>query len=459
MGILGFGSKDKSVGPDMSGRTVPRYGLVRMGDETVDVDPLTGKPIGAQPLVAPNPDAVVSTNSVPPVEATLPRDPAPQSIEDKSPEVPSTGLEQLKSFEINSDSKPAVEAAPKSGDEASALADGASTFAEDQKTVLIDADYLRKLHDAVEGNSKQINEMIGNFNSLVEMIQTLKTDTVALLVQKSVQLEAANVELERLKSDEIERIRANDRMARENLKLKDKCDEYDSIVKDKDAQIVQSASDLKAAQEDSAAKDGKISELQKAQQYTATAHEEKIAKLKSDHDAEIADLKKKHEEAVEAVNKRAADEIEAMQARVNEFVPMEVCNMFDYRFGEQIEDRSRLQAIYAYLEFINGNLRPEAFVRRFSVFDDALYDAMRDAPDQLEECRVRVQRHINEELGKKTGGLLVCWPDIGEACNPDHYITTSDFGQRITEVISAMVYKKGDDEKVLCLRKGKVATA
>lgn len=463
---MGLGDKIKSTLGISSGKegsatsgNLETVRMIKAGSESVENYQVTGNLVGAPPPVALNPAAVASTNNGLPVEATPLTARVSRSTEDRPPEVSSTASELTNSNEINSDPKSAVEVLPKSGDEASADADGASMPDDEQKTVLIDVEYLRNLHDAVENNSKQNNEMAGSFKALVEMIETLNADTVSLLGQKSAQLEAANAELERLKSEEEDRIRANDRLTRENSKFKDKCDEYDGIIQGKDAQIAQLANDLKAAQDDSAVKDGKISELLKSQQDALEVHAEEVAKLKSDHQALIADLEKKHEEDVEALNKNTAEQIEATRASVNEFVPAEVCDLFDYRVGDPIDDRSRWQAIYAYLGFINGNLRQDAFVRRFREFDAALYDAMRDTPDQLAECRARVQRHINEEIGKKAGGLLVCWPKIGEPCNPDQYTTTSDFGQRISEVVSAMVYKKGDGGKVLCQSKGKVATA
>ena len=236
-------------------------------------------------------------------------------------------------------------------------------------------------------------------------------------------------------------------------------DGKDAALADKDAEISRVNDDLKAAQEKCDAKDSEVAELNKARQDADVAHADEIAKLKTVHDTEMADLKKKHAEEVEALNRNAAGQIESIRKSVDEFVPAGVCDLFDYHVGEPVDDRSRWQAIYSYLGFINGNLRQDAFVRRFREFDVALYDAMRDTPDQLAECRARVQRHINEEIGKKSGGLLVCWPRIGDACNLDQYSTISDFGQRISEVISAMVYKKSDDGKVLCQSKGKVATA
>lgn len=337
-------------------------------------------------------------------------------------------------------------------------ADGAREAEEPIKPIPIDEEYLRKLYVAVEDNSTHTAEMRDEFDALFKLIHELNADTFESLTQKSTQLETLNAELERLKMEAAVRINDVDRLYRENSKIKNACEEYVAAINEKNEEIAQVTDALNEAQTKCNSKDEEIVELNKSRQDADAAHADEIAKLKATHDTEMADLKKKHDEEVEVLNSNAASQIESIRKSVNEFVPAEVCDLFDYRVGEPVDDRTRWQAIYAYLGFINGNLRQDAFVRRFREFDATLYDAMRDVPDQLAECRARVQRHINEEIGKKSGGLLVCWPRIGDACNPDQYTTISDFGQRISEVISAMIYKKDDGGKVLCQSKGKVAT-
>lgn len=327
-----------------------------------------------------------------------------------------------------------------------------------QKDVVIEAEYIRAMYEAILENIKYSKNAAEGFETLVSMITELSAGTITQLGETSAQLRMADEELKRLKAEAEDRSKVIDRLSRENSRLKDKCDECDIKIAEKDDQISRVNGELKVSQEKCDEKDCEIAALNKARQDADAAHTDELTKLKNAHNNAIADLEKKHDEEVGALNKSAADQIEMVRKSVDEFVPAGVCDLFDYRVGEPVEDRSRWQAIYAYLGFINGNLRQDAFVKRFREFDAALYDAMRDNPDQLAECRVRVQRHVNEEIGKKSGGLLVCWPKIGEACNPDQYTTTSDFGQRISEVISAMIYKKDDGGKVLCQSKGKVAT-
>lgn len=432
--------------------------MMKIDGQWVEVDPATGKPITSTAPVAQKhhpstaePEVALSSPSgnnatLTAVEKPLVAPPLPAEPVDK------TGGASVQSSPSADVSGNADAVRKDNGADRSAATEDAT------KAIPIDEEYLRKLYSAVEDNSKQAVEMIGGFNALVDMIQNLNADIVEKLGQKSARLDAANTELERLKADEVERIKVVDRLSRENTELKDKFDEYDALIADKDAEISRVTKDLKSEQEKCDEKDSEIAELNKARQDLEAAHADEIAKLKREHETAIAESKKKHGEELDALNKSAADQIEVVRKSVNEFVPTEVCELFDYRVGDAIDDRSRWQAIYAYLGFINGNLRQDAFVKRFREFDAALYDAMRDNPDQLAECRVRVQRHVNEEIGKKSGGLLVCWPKIGEACNPDQYTTTSDFGQRISEVISAMIYKKDDGGKVLCQSKGKVAT-
>jgi len=467
--MLSFRSKDKKAGINSTDRVSASF--ARVGDKMIEVDPVTKKPITNAESVEPypqSPTTVVGGVANNPSYA----DGGTHSVVEKSQATPPSPTVPVDTAGGPSGQNSSSEAAAANVDVGQKVehADPAFVTEDKPKTIPIDEEYIRKLYSAVEGNSKQIVEMIGSFNALVDMIQELNAGTVDLLGKKSAQLEAVNAELELHKIEEAERLKSIDRLFRENSKLKDKCEEYVIAIVDKDEQIERVTNDLKAVQEKCDAKDAEIGELNKSRQDAEVAHAEKMAEMKNTHASEltakdaafkteITNLVKKHFEEVEALNKNAADQLEAVRTGVSEFVPTEVCDLFDYRIGEPVDDRSRWQAIYAYLGFINGNLRSEVFVRRFREFDAAFYDAMRDTPEVLAECRVRVQRHINEELGKKTGAILVCWPKVGDVCNPDQYTTTSDFGQCISEVIGAMIYKKADDGKVLCMSKGKVATA
>ena len=238
---------------------------------------------------------------------------------------------------------------------------------------------------------------------------------------------------ERQRWDEKERA-----LVAERDNLSRKVERLESLVADKDGQ-------LKAA----AAKEGCLT----------STHKEAVEKLNAERDVALDDLRARQERDLESLRKSMTERIEEIRANFEAFVPREALDLFDYGRGAEEDARAKRLAIYAYLGFVNGNLRPEAFVRRFAEFDAAFYDAMRDTPDLLAECRARVQDHLNKRFGPETGGLRVCWPKLGEIYNPSHYAATSNSGQCVSEVIGAMVYKTDDDGRVLCQRKGKVATS
>lgn len=237
---------------------------------------------------------------------------------------------------------------------------------------------------------------------------------------------------------------------------------------EKEAELAKTANDLAATntmmgvqKQESSERieqlEGELRTAQETLEAAEMAHREEVSRLSQERDEKVAEQTRLGQEKLAAQEEQSARQIETLKRSIGAFVPLEVCELFDYRVGDP-EDHARWQSIYAYLGFVNGSLRPDVFVKRFREFDAAFYDAFRDAPELLAECRARVQRHLNEVIGAKTGGLKVCWPKIGEPCNPDQYTTVSDFGQRISEVIGAMVYRQGDDGGILCLSKGKVAT-
>lgn len=288
----------------------------------------------------------------------------------------------------------------------------------------------------------------------------LSTNNIMVEFRKDMQELSRKIEnlSEQQKAHEMTRAEIGD-LYHKNYSLNKERQEWDAKAQILVAEKAALAQEIEALKEQVLDLEEIIKAKETEKQCLISAHDEAVKKLNADHEQAILDLEKQKSEEVDAFNKTMSEQVQKALDNIEVFVPSKVCELFDYQIGEVGDVQPKWQSIYAYLCFINGNLRQDAFVKRFREFDAALYDSMRDTPDLLTECRLRVQKHINEELGKKTGGLQVCWPKIGEVCNPDHYTTTSDFGQRISEVISAMVYKIGDDGKILCQSKGKVATA
>jgi hypothetical protein len=330
--------------------------------------------------------------------------------------------------------------------------DGSSAaYSEDEK--------ILNLYNEVLSTNNIMAEFRKDMQELSRKIENLSADTIVKLGEQASVIEQQKGQLDELTSKEVTCTAAIAEVILENSSLKKERQGWDAKAHTLEAEKDSLAQEIEALKNQILEQEESIKAKDAEKQGLIFAHSEAVEKLNADHVQAILDLEKQKSEEVDALNKTMVEQIQKALDNIEAFVPSKVCELFDYQIGEVGDVQSKWQSIYAYLCFINGNLRQDAFVKRFREFDAALYDAMRDTPDLLTECRLRVQKHINEELGKKTGGLQVCWPKIGEVCNTDHYTTTSDFGQRISEVISAMVYRKGDDGKVLCLNKGKVATA
>lgn len=259
------------------------------------------------------------------------------------------------------------------------------------------------------------------------------------------------------------------RLQHEKAQVEADRDAWQQAFNEKEAELAKVTNDLAAANESLAAQgqelgdrikrlEGELQTAKEELETRETSHREEVSRLSQEWDLKLGELTKKQEEVLEQQKEHEALELAAVRKSVDAFVPPQVCELFDYRVGEPIEDSARCQAIYAYLSFAVGNLRPNVFAKRFHEFDVALYEAMCESPDELEDCRARVQTHVNEVVGKKSGGLLVCWPRKGETYNPDWYTSDSATGQRVEEAICAMVYKKSPDGKIQCLSKGKVET-
>ena len=318
---------------------------------------------------------------------------------------------------------------------------------------------ILNLYNEVLSTNKIMVEFRKEMQELSRKFDNLSADTIIKLGEQTSVIEQQKAQLDELTSKEVTRTAAIAEVILENSSLKKERQEWDAKAQTLEAEKAALAQEIEALKKQVLAREEIIKAKDVEKQGFISAHNEAVKKLNADHEQAILDLEKQKSEEVDALNKTMSEQIQNVRDNIEAFAPSKVCELFDYQIGDVEDVRSKLQPIYAYLCFINGNLRQDAFVKRFREFDAAFYDAMRDTPDLLTECRLRVQKHINEDLCNKTGGLLVCWPKIGEVYDPDNYITTSDFGQRISEVISAMVYKKGDDDKILCQSKGKVATA
>lgn len=318
--------------------------------------------------------------------------------------------------------------------------------------------------------------------SEIEKDQSDRFDQIEGLVRSSATDLDARVSAMESKFDELATLRsrqyklANEelslsigRLQHEKAQVEADRDEWQQAFTAKDTELAKVTNDLAAANGLLAVKEQELGdrirllegELQTAKEELESkesVHREEMSRLSQECDLKFAELTKNQEEALMQQKEHEALELEAVRKSVDVFVPPQVCELFDYRVGEPIEDTARCQAIYSYLSFAVGNLRPNVFAKRFREFDVALYEAMCESPDELEDCRARVQKHVNEVIGKKSGGFLVCWPRKGERYNPDWYTSDSETGQRVEKAIYAMVFKESSDGTIQCLNKGKVET-
>ena len=448
--MIGFSSPKEEV----SRPVVQPSGLgpqnVRINGVWYNKNPVTGElvPLGASAVESTGDEQTQkhkAEEEEPDVSQAQPNDEA-SVVEETSSEEVAAGIKAVESEEESV----SVTATTELKGEAQDGAKTPETIGQDEDVVAepLDVETFSHLCDEVKLTNKIMAEFRKDMQELPRKIDALNSETTSIRAQ-----------LDELTTKEAMRAAAIEDVVLENYSLKKDCREWDEKVQALESEKATLEQEIETLKKQILDQDERDKARNEEKENLISAHNEAVSKLNADHKQVVADLKKQQEEKIAALNKSMSEQIQNAYSSIEAFVPSKVCDLFDYRLGELGEAQPKWQSIYAYLCFINGNLRQDAFVKRFREFDAALYDAMRDSPDQLAECRARVQKHINEELGKKSGGLQVCWPKVGEVCNPDHYTTTSDFGQRISEVISAMVYKMGDDGKNLCQSRGRDATA
>lgn len=313
----------------------------------------------------------------------------------------------------------------------------------------------------------ELSNQFGQVENIVRLSAKDLDDKMSVMVAKFEELTTLRSCQYKLANDELSL--SIGRLQHEKAQVESERDSWQQAFAEKESELAKVTNDLAAANGLLAVKEQEFGErikqledeLQTAKDAlaaTETAHHEEVTRLSQEWDQKIDELTKKHADDLTLQKEQSERQLEAVRRSIDEFVPPQVCALFNYRIGDLSEDRSRWQAIYAYLGLVNGNLRPNVFAKRFREFDAALYDAMSDSQEDLAECRARVENHINETISPKIGGLQIHWPREGEAYNSDCYKTTSSSGQRVTKAIYAMVYKKDADGRILCQTKGEVET-
>lgn len=96
------------------------------------------------------------------------------------------------------------------------------------------------------------------------------------------------------------------------------------------------------------------------------------------------------------------------------------------------------RVVYLYLAIITSDsIEETAFGNRFKLFDDELYQLLRDVPAVLKQVRDIFATDINGRLT----GLRIAWNFLGEPFDTERFSSLDSYGTEVTEVISALITK------------------
>lgn len=194
-----------------------------------------------------------------------------------------------------------------------------------------------------------------------------------------------------------------------------------------------------------------------------------IAEMTSSHNKQVADLNNNHEAKIaeltaENVNKLAEKDAQ-MQRREAElldayrdFTQPDIASMFGFSLADAGQGGSLKTVVYSYLAFLGRNMRENDFIRRFGVFDQELYHALRDDSDALERCRRNVERHI-ETWNREGCRLIVEWAQLGSVYNDDLDNAEGGSGTQVDGVLRARIFAVDELGNRVCKAKGLVVTA
>lgn len=246
-------------------------------------------------------------------------------------------------------------------------------------------------------------------------------------------------------------IHRNEDLEIENSELKLQADVYKQSINESNRKLDESERALEESRSTEA-------HLQTEINAMAIAHDSKVAELESTHAAKVAELHAECEKLLAEKDIQMQNRETELQDAYRDFTQPDIASMFGFSLVDAGQGGSLKTVVYSYLAFLGRNMRENDFIRRFGVFDQELYHALRDDPDALETCRRNVERHI-AAWNRKGCNLIVEWAQLDSVYNDELDNAEGGSGSRVDGVLRAHIFAVDEIGNRVCKTKGLVVTA
>lgn len=286
----------------------------------------------------------------------------------------------------------------------------------------------REAHTYHQTVANYVEMLINEVDALKQTQSSCKEilDLISATIRKNVEMEADNCRLNRLVDSQQHRINEDN---------------------------------MKQAEQSRALEEARSTEAQLQAEINAMAitHDSKVAELENTHAAKVAKLNAECEKLLAEKDIQMQNRETELQDAYRDFTQPDIANLFGFSLGDSVEGGNLKTVVYSYLAFLGRNMRENDFIRRFGIFDQELYYALRDDSDALEACRRNVERHIatwNREGCK----LIVEWAQLGSVYDDELDNTLSGAGSRVDGVMRARIFAVDELGNKVCMAKGQVET-
>ena len=188
-----------------------------------------------------------------------------------------------------------------------------------------------------------------------------------------------------------------------------------------------------------AAKDQAIKALQAEKAQSDKTWQDMVNDQKTDFDNQLAEEQNAHNAAMQKLNGEHQEAVKKLTDAFDKLVSPEIQKLFGVSV-EQINE-SVLRSMYSYLCLLR-ELRTNVFADRFRVFDKDLRSSFEG--QELADIRQKIEEDLNPRIQKAE--YSIHWPAVGERYDEDIHRSESDYGQTITDVKTAVVYRLKDGE-------------
>ena len=189
-----------------------------------------------------------------------------------------------------------------------------------------------------------------------------------------------------------------------------------------------------------AAKDQAIKALQAEKAQSDKTWQDMVNDQKTDFDNQLAEEQNAHNAAMQKLNGEHQEAVKKLTDAFDKLVSPDVQKLFGIGIDQEI-DKSVLRPMYSYLCLL-AELRTNVFANRFGVFDKDLRSSFEG--QELAAIRQKIEEDLNPRI--ESAEYKIHWPAVGERYDEEIHRSESDYGQSISEVKTAVIYRLKDGE-------------